>query len=106
MHIAGSASSRYIGVLLRAGLAIGGGFAFTTAIAGLLAVGLPLAFGMARGDAMLASAMAGFLIYLGAIVWAYTMPPLRRVAAVFLGGGVLMGLAAQQLAASLAVGAP
>lgn len=69
--------------------AVGGGFAFTTALVALGAVGLPLAFGMARSEAALLAAMSGFIVYLVLLLWAFAERRLWRVWAVFGGGAVV-----------------
>lgn len=79
-------------------LAVFAGFGFTTAVSGLGAVGLPLAFGMARSEAALLCSMLGFVLYLIVLLWAFAEPRLMRVALVLVGGGGAAWLLARALA--------
>lgn len=95
---------RAAAVTLRVVGAIGGGFAFTTAAVALAAVVLPLAFGMARGEAVLLSTMLGFVLYLVLLLWAFAERRLWLVWGVFSGGGLAVFWLAQRLAPLLAAG--
>jgi hypothetical protein len=66
--------------------AVGGGYVFSAACVALLAVALPALVGMQRSEAVLLASMLGFLIYLGALIWAFATRALWRVWAVFGGG--------------------
>ncbi len=105
MHRPSNAATRRRNAL-RVVLAVGAGFGFTTAVTGLFAAGLPLAFGMDRAEAALLCSMLGFLLYLGVLLWAFTEPRLARVGAVLGGGGIAAFLLARGLgpAAALAGG--
>ncbi len=85
-------------IALRVLLAVCAGFGFSTAVSGLFAVGLPLAFGMARAEAALLCAMSGFILYLGVLLWAFAEPRLTRVAVVLAGGGFAALVLARALA--------
>lgn len=74
-------------VVLRVLVAVPGAFGFTTAFVALSSVVFALGFGMARGEAVLLSAMLGFLFYLASLLWAFAAPRLMPVWIVFLGGG-------------------
>jgi hypothetical protein len=68
---------------------VGGGYACTAAAVALAARALPLAFGMARSEAAVLTAMAGFVLYLALLVWGFAEPRQGRVWAVLLGGAAL-----------------
>ena len=78
--------------------AVGAGYACTAAAVALASVALPLAFGMARSEAVVLAAMAGFLLYLMVLVWGFAEPRLARVWVVLVGGVVLCWGLAQWLA--------
>jgi hypothetical protein len=94
-------------------LVIVGGYAFSAAASSALALGLPRLVGMARSEAVVLSALLGFLIYLGALLWGFTARAPVRVGLVFGAGitgwyGLLHWLAPEWLVAlglSLASGA-
>ncbi len=89
---------RILPVVLRTVLAVLAGFGFSTAVSGLGAVGLPLAFGMARSEAALLCSMLGFILYLAVLLWAFAEPRLMRVALVLVGGGAAAWWLARALA--------
>jgi hypothetical protein len=80
-------------IVARVTLAVVGGYAFSAALSAALALALPLGWGLSRGDAVLLSAMLGFLVYLVALLWSFAEPRLGRVLAV-LASGTLLGYAA------------
>jgi hypothetical protein len=75
-------------VALRVVAAIAGGYAFTASCVALLAATLPLA-GMQRSEAVVLSAMLGFLFYLGVLLWAFSVRSLARLWTVLAGGTAL-----------------
>ncbi|MEY4544228.1 MAG: hypothetical protein RL685_423 [Pseudomonadota bacterium] len=75
-------------IVSRSVAAVLGGYAFSAACVALFAVGLPLS-GMARSEAVLLASMLGFLLYLGAILWAFSERRLDRVWLVLAGGAVV-----------------
>ncbi len=68
---------------------VGGGYACTAAAVALAARALPWAFGMARSEAVVLAAMAGFLFYLVVLLWGFAEPRLARVWAVLPGGAAI-----------------
>ena len=78
--------------------AVGAGYACTAAVVALTTLLLSLAFGMARGEAVVLAAMAGFLLYLTVLLWGFAEPRLARVWAVLVGAAVLCWGLAQWLA--------
>lgn len=65
----------------------------------LLAAGFH-ALGMARSEAVVLSAMLGFLIYLALLIWAFAEPRLWRIALLLIGGALATQLAALFMAGS------
>ena len=74
-----SVSLRVIGAVL-------GGYALSAALVALLAVALPRLVGWPRSEAVLLASMLGFLIYLGALVWAFSQRCASRIWGVFVVG--------------------
>ncbi len=75
-------------VALRIAAAVGGGYAWTASCVGLLAALLPLT-GMARSEAVVLSAMLGYVIYLLVLLWAFSTRSLARLGAVLVCGTAL-----------------
>jgi hypothetical protein len=76
-------------VVLRVLGAVLGGYAFSAALVALAAVCLSLGTGLPRSEAVLLSAMAGFLLYLTVLLWAFAERRLWLVWCVLAGGAVL-----------------
>ena len=74
--------------LLRAVIAVGGGYALTALAVNGGAVLLARA-GLAPSDAVVTAAMLGFLAYLGLLLWALACASLVRLSA-WLGGAILL----------------
>lgn len=85
---------------LRVGAAIGGGYVFTW---GFIATGTAslYASGMSFHDAQGVASLSGFLVFLGAFLWAFAARKLLRVWTVLGGGGALMIAAASWLQSML-----
>lgn len=90
--------------VLRSVLAVAGGFAFTTALAGLGAAGLARTLPLAASDAALLACMLGFIVYLLVLLWAFAEPRLGRVGLVLAGGGTAAYLLARTLAPASSLG--
>lgn len=58
--------------------AVLGGYAFSAAAVALLAVGLGV-LGLARGEAVVAASLFGFVLYLLVLLWAFSVPSLVRL---------------------------
>jgi hypothetical protein len=97
--IARSPESRALPVALplRLAAALLGGYAF---VWGFVTLGIASlsAFGMGYDDAWMLMMMLAFLVYLGAILWAFAARSLLRVWLVFGAGAAAMSLAALWLA--------
>lgn len=78
-----------LAVVLRVLGALLGGYAFSAALVALAAVCLALGTGLPRSEAVLLSAMPGFLLYLTVLLWAFAERRLWRVWCVLAGGAVL-----------------
>lgn len=78
--------------------AVGAGYACTAAAVALATRILTLAFGLARSEAVILAAMAGFPFYLAVLLWAFAEPRLTRVWAVLLGATLFCWGFAQWLA--------
>lgn len=76
-------------VAARVVAAAGGGYACTAAVVSLAALLLSLVFGIARGEAVVLAAMAGFLLYLIVLLWAFAERRLARVWSVLAGVAVV-----------------
>lgn len=70
---------------LRLIAAIPGGYALTAAVVAVLGGLLPL-LGLARSEAVVLSAMLGFVLYLLLLLWAFAQRSLARLWGVFAGG--------------------
>lgn len=92
---------KYATLWLRALVAIVFAYGFTWGICALGAVLLTCA-GMVRSEAVMVFALAGFLIYLVAALWAVATPRLWRTALLLAGSGVLSTIIAYALASQLA----
>lgn len=66
--------------------AVLGAYVLSAALVALLAVALPRLLGWPRSEAVLLAGMLGFLIYLGALVWAFAQHRAGRIWAVFAAG--------------------
>lgn len=67
-----------IKLTLRIAGAVLGGYALSALLVALLAAVL-VRFGMAKGEAVVSASMAGFLIYLALLVWAFSCVKLRTL---------------------------
>jgi len=76
---------------LRLIAAIPGGYALSAASVATLA-GLLAQSGMARSDAVVLSAMLGFVLYLVLLLWAFAVRSVARLWAVIAGGLAACGL--------------
>ena len=91
-------------LVLRVGAAIGGGYACTVALASAGAHLLVLAGGMARSEAVILTAMLGFILYLTLLLWSFSEPRVWRVWTTLI-AGIAIGLALRYgLAPSLVEG--
>lgn len=81
-------------VLLRVLGALPGGYLLSACSMGLLSRLLVLA-GLARSEAVVASTLLGYLVFLGWLLWAFSVRRLRRLwATVLLGSAACLGLLA------------
>jgi hypothetical protein len=80
-------------VVSRVAAAIAGGYLF---VWGFVTLGITssLGFGISYGDAQTVAYLLAFLVFLLAILWAFSARSLVRVWSVLAGGGALMTLAA------------
>jgi hypothetical protein len=69
--------------------AVGGGYAFCAACAALLSVALPKLMDLPRSEAVVAAAMAGFVLYLVVLLWAFGVRSLLRLWGLLAGGTAL-----------------
>lgn len=69
----------------RVATAVVGGYAATSGVVALLAVGLPLSTGLARSESVLLASMLGFLIYLALLIWGFSVTSLSRLVLAFAG---------------------
>ena len=74
---------------MRIALTTVGGFALTTGLVAIGALALPYLFGVARSEAALGSAMAGFIAYLVFLLWGFSAPRLSSLAKAFGAGSAL-----------------
>ena len=96
--------SRRGSLALRITAAIGGGYACTVALASAGAQLLVLHGGMARSEAVILTAMLGFILYLVLLMWSFSEPRVWKVWALLL-TGILIGTALSHgLAPALGVG--
>lgn len=75
-------------VFLRITAALPGGYAFSAACVALLTAGLPR-LGLSRSEAVASAAMAGFVLYLLVLLWAFSVRSLARLWAVLAAGTAL-----------------
>ncbi len=75
--------------VLRVMAAVGGGYALCAAWVGLLALALPRWTGLPKSEAVVLSAMLGFVLYLLVLLWAFSVRSLRRLWAVLVAGTAL-----------------
>lgn len=66
-------------VILRLIAAIGGGYVVSAGLAALAAVGLPMATGLPRSEAVVLASMLAFLIYLVLLIWGFAERRLGRL---------------------------
>ncbi len=59
--------------------AVGGGYAFCAACVALLSAALPRLMGLPRSEAVVAAAMAGFVLYLAVLICAFGVRGLLRL---------------------------
>ena len=83
-------------IVLRVTAAVLGGYALNAAAVALM-VGLLTTAGLARTEAVVLSSMLGFVLYLGVLLWAFSVRSLARLWAVLLLGTAGCALAASQL---------
>ena len=74
---------------LRVMAAVGGGYALCAAWVGLLAIVLPRWTGLPKSEAVVLSAMLGFVLYLLVLLWAFSVRSLGRLWAALVGGTAL-----------------
>lgn len=89
-------------VTLRILGAVFGGYALSAAAVAVAAVALPLWFAVPRGDAALAASMAGFLLYLSVLLWAFAERQVWKVWLVLWGGAAAGSALVQWLSPLLA----
>jgi hypothetical protein len=87
---------------LRVVAAVCGGYACTVALGSAGAQLLVVLGGMARSEAVILTAMLGFILYLALLLWSFSEPRLWRIWAL-LGAGVMVGLVMQHGLASLLI---
>jgi hypothetical protein len=86
--VAASASRSWMSTTVRVLCAVLGGYAFSAALVALLAVALPLAFGLARSEAVVLASMLGFVCYLLVLLWAFAERQVWRVWTMPVGGAI------------------
>ncbi|GKT20768.1 iron uptake protein [Acidovorax sp. SUPP3334] len=91
--MAGSTAASRLHVVSRIAAGMLGGYAFTWGFVGLC-IGLLFAAGMPFHDAEAMGYIVGFIVFLGAFLWAFSDSRLWRVWLVLAGGGALMSGAA------------
>lgn len=80
-------------IVSRSAAAVLGGYAFVWGFT-TLAIALGMALGATYGDAQTTAYLLAFLVFLGALLWAFASRSLVRVWTSLLGGGAVMtGLA-------------
>ncbi len=87
-------------ISLRVAAALLGGYAFTWGFSALL-VTAQVHAGLAYGDALQLAMLLAFLVYLGAVCWAFAAASLARVWVVLAGGGAAMTVLAWLLMPTL-----
>ena len=87
---------------MRVVAAIGGGYACTVALSSAGAQLLVVLGGMARSEAVILTAMLGFILYLALLLWSFSEPRLWRIWALLV-AGVAIGLVVQHKLASLLI---
>lgn len=92
-----SAGARYrMGVASRAVAAIAGGYGVAALSAAVLGLCLPVAFGMARSEAVMTGALASFIVFALAVMWVFAARTALRawtgLAVIALPLGVLLWL--------------
>lgn len=80
-------------VLLRVLVSCVGGYVLTGLVCSVLAQMLALTGWMQRANAVLLTTLTSFVLYTVVVLWAFHVPSVRRVCAVFGGGIALSGLA-------------
>jgi hypothetical protein len=89
-----TAFNRIVSLGLRVLGAVFGGYALT-ALAVSTAGAVMARLGLTRSEAVVLAAMAGFLIYLGLLLWAFSVQSLARLWAALLAWAVLLMLLLQ-----------
>lgn len=92
-----SALRRRASVLSRVLAAVPLGYAFSAGMVALGSVALPLATGLARSEAVFLASMLGFVVYLVALIWAFSERRLWMVWARLSAGTMLAFLLAHAL---------
>ena len=82
-------------MLLRVTAAVLGGYALNAAVVALM-VGLLATAGLARAEAVVLASMLGFVFYLGALLWAFSVRSLASLWAVLVLGTAGCAFAALQ----------
>jgi hypothetical protein len=100
MNPAGARRLATLQVLARVAAAMFGGWAFTWGFVSLGITGL-VALGQPYGEARTAAMLLAFLVFLGALLWAFAADSLLRVWVTLAGGAALMTGAAWLLQRSL-----
>lgn len=77
---------RALSIAVRVLLGIFGGYALSAGWSAALALALHRVAGWDRAEATVLSAMLGFVFYLLALLWAFTLPRPSRLALVLAGG--------------------
>lgn len=83
------ATLKAVPVAIRLVAAIGGGYGVSAGLAALMALALPAATPMPRGEAVVLSAMLAFLVYLGLLIWAFAEPRLMRLCLLLAAAGAV-----------------
>ena len=87
---------------LRVVAAIGGGYACTVALGSAGAQLLVVLGGMARSEAVILTALLGFILYLVLLLWSFSEPRVWRIWALLV-AGVAISLLVQHKLASLLI---
>lgn len=94
--------SRRGSLALRVVAAVGGGYACTVTLGSAGAQLLVVLGAMARSEAVILTAMLGFIFYLALLLWSFSEPRLWRIWALLV-AGVAIGLVVQHELASLLI---
>jgi hypothetical protein len=88
--------SKTLRTVLRVVAAVGGGYALCAVWVALLSVALPRVTGLSRSEAVVLSAMLGFVVYLLVLLWAFSARSLGRLW-VMLTAGITLAYGLTQL---------